>query len=1384
MDRFELLAAKTGDMDGDGDEDIVASCKGWDGHIAVFENLDGQGNLAGPRLYGDSIWASSRNFQGEFELADMDQDGDLDVVDAYRARETVPYWANDGLGHLHPGSDAPVEYPYIDFYERFKVGDVNGDGWLDVVIGLDADVVWVNLSAGNGQAFALELAYSDVVNHPSLVDMELADVDQDGDLDILMLENYHTSESTELALHVLEWTGGSYTALWRSFLEIEPDKNALFDCDMSVVDVTGDGFPDAVYSHTGNGDYGRAYTVYLQVAPFGQAQVVWQSGETSGMTAHTVADVDQDNDADLVAFQEPFGYVWMERMANGQLGTTNNLIDGLPTGNNLSTGDLNGDGVTDLLTHGQGNSLAAGREQLVNRFGPLNTGNAVPPAPLTRATGYIRDIKPWDWDADGATDVLFCDETGIAWLRNQGGQAYSPPASIWAPSFSLNDFEFTSLDSDSLPDGVGAIGGSPAGRVPVVWYSNTGDTLSFPQFELQYGYHFDVADADGDGDQDVILLTRQAEVVLLWNTGGNFTPQVVIADLPGLPHFTSRLLADDFDNDGDADIVLGGLGGKAYFASHMDGNGQFSGLQEIAGMEGVMELFSGDYDLDGRKDLRGRYIANLQGKLVVASYDTAQQAFSPAVERGWVGNGYPIAEALLNGDSIPDFVNSSGFAFSVGATGFVSTPYLPAPFEYFLPSALSTNACQADLDGDGTKELITGHQEIMAYQPSFSAQQLVQGQMVWDTTLSCTFNPGWPGLPNGQLLLEGQDGHQQILATAANGYYAGYLPDSAATTLAPVLPNDYWQACSPDTIFQSPGPHEAHFAVSPTVECPLMELEMALSPVRQCFNSTVTLHYRNAGTVEADSATIALRFDSRMEPVSASLPWSMQTDTSLVFELGEVAVGVGGDIVIQLEPDCEQLILGEVLCYQAHITPDTLCAPGLAAWEGGNLSASYSCEQDSLKWRVENTGFGPVSMPVPYELNIVNDDIVLLQSGGLDILPGESILLAAPADSAAYLLEAGQPEGHPAPEPIRLIANGCLAPLDTGLVMAFANDNGNPFEVAQCRPVIGAYDPNIKVAFPQGFGPGHHIPQEQALQYTIHFQNVGTGMARNVTIRDTLSAELDLSTFRAGGGSHTHSWHLLPGRVLMVEYPEIHLPDSTSNEPESHGFFSFSIAPVDSLIPGTVIENRAGIYFDFNPPVITNTVWHRIEKPVVAAATYASICPGDVYLGQALQADTILEERYSAAWRDSVIWHHVNVVAPEDTTVVSIELEEAGWWEGALITADTAVTVAYLSAAGCDSLVRYELDVLVSTQTARQPGQWALSPNPAVGQSILSWPERQPGPQAVYLYNARGQRLEELLPSPPGRQLPIPLRNCPPGFYWVEVWNQGRCIRLPLVVAK
>jgi hypothetical protein len=137
-----------------------------------------------------------------------------------------------------------------------------------------------------------------------------------------------------------------------------------------------------------------------------------------------------------------------------------------------------------------------------------------------------------------------------------------------------------------------------------------------------------------------------------------------------------------------------------------------------------------------------------------------------------------------------------------------------------------------------------------------------------------------------------------------------------------------------------------------------------------------------------------------------------------------------------------------------------------------------------------------------------------------------------------------------------------------------------------------SYDPNDKLAFPDRrpqFGKQYILDEE--ITYTIRFQNTGNDTAFSVLLVDTLSELLDLSTFRPVHSSHRYELTLdETKRILKVSYPNILLPDSTTNLIGSIGFFSFSIKPIKNLAEFTDISNKASIFFDSNVAVITEPV--------------------------------------------------------------------------------------------------------------------------------------------------------------------------------------------------
>lgn len=160
-----------------------------------------------------------------------------------------------------------------------------------------------------------------------------------------------------------------------------------------------------------------------------------------------------------------------------------------------------------------------------------------------------------------------------------------------------------------------------------------------------------------------------------------------------------------------------------------------------------------------------------------------------------------------------------------------------------------------------------------------------------------------------------------------------------------------------------------------------------------------------------------------------------------------------------------------------------------------------------------------------------------------------------------------------------------------------ANPSNN--DVYPCLSVRTSYDPNMKSVFPGGEGVDGLIRPDQKMVYTIDFQNTGNFMATNVFVLDTIDTQtLDLNTIEVLDYSHPMDFRVFDGNVLKFDFQNIMLPDSNSNEPQSHGFVSFSIDQKPALPDGSKIENLVGIYFDFNPPIITNTALNTISRTI------------------------------------------------------------------------------------------------------------------------------------------------------------------------------------------
>ncbi|MEO1448119.1 MAG: PKD domain-containing protein [Bacteroidota bacterium] len=173
-----------------------------------------------------------------------------------------------------------------------------------------------------------------------------------------------------------------------------------------------------------------------------------------------------------------------------------------------------------------------------------------------------------------------------------------------------------------------------------------------------------------------------------------------------------------------------------------------------------------------------------------------------------------------------------------------------------------------------------------------------------------------------------------------------------------------------------------------------------------------------------------------------------------------------------------------------------------------------------------------------------------------------------------------------------------LAQIDPISLDVTPNDNVDTCDAI----VVGSFDPNDKLVSPAGEGDnGDEVLIENfdgKLRYTVRFQNTGTDTAFYVVIRDQLDPDLDPSSFVALGSSHPYALTIEDNNTLVFSFNNINLPDSARDLEGSNGHVQFQLSTVDEPTVGASYENTAAIYFDFNAPIITNTVVTTLTNSV------------------------------------------------------------------------------------------------------------------------------------------------------------------------------------------
>ncbi|MCC6727115.1 MAG: hypothetical protein IT258_21610 [Saprospiraceae bacterium] len=505
-------------------------------------------------------------------------------------------------------------------------------------------------------------------------------------------------------------------------------------------------------------------------------------------------------------------------------------------------------------------------------------------------------------------------------------------------------------------------------------------------------------------------------------------------------------------------------------------------------------------------------------------------------------------------------------------------------------------------------EMANGNTVIASFATEPINLARVDGKVTFDENENCLADMGEIGLGGWQI--QSVNGNNTVYATTkADGTYRTYVP-LGTSVISVNPPANYWTPCSNDVTvnFSQYDSTIVNFEVKAELECPQLTVDVEVPLLRRCFDNYFDIDYCNLGSAVAEDAYVTVQFDELLSIEGASLPFTDLGNNTYQFNLGDVAIGQCGHIDVTTYLSCDAT-WEQTLCAVAEIFPNDPCVLPTSNWTGAEMRVNGACNGDEVAFTIQNIGDGNMSGAANYR---VFKDGQFLEGGQYNLAAGASQNFMYESDGATYRFEADQEATHPYSSNPGNTVEACATNgiFTTGIFNMFPTaDYGEAYD-EECMPVIGSYDPNDKTGFPLGYGDKHYIERGTDLQYLIRFQNTGTDTAFNIVVRDTITNLLDLTTLRPGTSSHPYNLEIKDGNILEFRFNQIMLPDSFINEPGSHGYLNFSISPKQNLPLGSIINNSAAIYFDFNTPVITNTYFHEIGENFINSAATQVFMPG------------------------------------------------------------------------------------------------------------------------------------------------------------------------------
>jgi len=333
------------DIDNDGDADMVVGFS-EDGSVKIYLNR-GNDTLADFRA-GDMTPIGDLGLYAYPVFCDLDHDGDFDIV-AGKDGHGFTYYQNTGTADSFSYQANTSLFAGIgndDYFNSPAIVDINGDGKEDLIFGTAAGPLNYFRNSGTATSPAWSknsTLFGGVLDVGAASSPFFIDFDGDGDLDMIT--------GSQLGdIKYIKNTGTSVTPAWAALTTFTALKHSIYS-SVTMGDVNGDSLPDAIVGDLS----GNLYYHLNTTSGFSSSFSTLSFATKGGWAVPRLIDLDHDDDLDIVAGDENGYLYYYENSGSKSSPAWNEVVNffgGLDVGSNCvpALADLDHDGDYDLIT--------------------------------------------------------------------------------------------------------------------------------------------------------------------------------------------------------------------------------------------------------------------------------------------------------------------------------------------------------------------------------------------------------------------------------------------------------------------------------------------------------------------------------------------------------------------------------------------------------------------------------------------------------------------------------------------------------------------------------------------------------------------------------------------------------------------------------------------------------------------------------------------------------------------------------------------------------------------------------------------------------------------------------------------------------------------------